>query len=190
MKGMTNAPKYIQNPLHEYQKQAQNFIINNKKCGLFLDMGLGKTRITLDTLVKLNPTSHVLIIAPKNVTKSTWIDEINKWEYPLRTKSLIIDKKGKPLSKKKRLELYEKAIDEKTNLYFINRELITDLIDNMPIRNNKKIWCFPNVVIDELHSFKNYKSKRFIALKKVTQHIDRFIGLTGTPTPAGLMDLW
>lgn len=148
------------------------------------------TRITLSALYDLNPTGHVLVIAPINIARSTWIDEIKKWNMPLRYKSLIVNEKGKKLSRKKRLERYEQVLNEPPTIYFINRDLVADLVENAPVRNGRKIWAFPNIVIDELQSFKNYASQRFKALKAVLPCVTRLIGLTGTPTPKGLMDLW
>lgn len=183
--------------LHDYQNEAKNFILTHPKCGLFLPVGLGKTLSTLQALYELNPTSHVLIIAPINVAKSTWIDEIEKWGYPFRYKSLILNEKGKQLKRKERLQLYEEACDlfdgkpgAAPTVYFINRDLVPDIVDNMPIRNGLPMWCYPNVIIDELQSFKSYSSQRFKKLQYVSPCIQRFIGLTGTPTPKSLEDLW
>lgn len=176
--------------LHPYQIQARNFIMQHPYCGLFLDMGLGKTLITLSALYELNPSGHVLVVAPKNVARSTWFDEIEKWNIPLRAKSLIVNNKGNKLSREKRLEGYRQVLHEPPTIYFINRELITDLIENRPIVNGQPTWLFPNVVIDEIQSFKTHRAKRFKALQTVRPNIQRLIGLTGTPTPNGLMDLW
>lgn len=148
------------------------------------------TRITLSALHDLNPTGHVLVIAPINIARSTWIDEIKKWNMPLRYKSLIVNEKGKKLSRKKRLERYAEVLNEPPTVYFINRDLVADLVENAPVINGRKVWAFPNIVIDELQSFKNYSSQRFKALKAVLPCVTRLIGLTGTPTPKGLMDLW
>lgn len=83
------------NILHDYQKYARDFIIDRACSGLFLDVGLGKTLITLSALYKLNPPCPVLIIAPKNVARTTWFDEIDNWKLPIRIKSLINNDKGK-----------------------------------------------------------------------------------------------
>lgn len=176
--------------LHPYQEAAKQFIIDHPKCGLFLDMGLGKTLITLKALMEIKPAGHILIIAPKNIAKSTWLAEIAKWDIPVRTKSFVANANGKDLTKKERLQLYESIPDEPPAMWFINRELIADLINHMPVINKKKTWFFPTVVIDELQSFKSHSSMRFKALKSISSCITRFIGLTGTPTPNGLMDLW
>lgn len=193
-KGLNTMPTAA---LHDYQIAAKNFILTHPKCGLFLPVGLGKTVSTLQALYELNPTSHVLVIAPINVAKATWIDEIRKWDYPFRYKSLILNERGKKLTRKKRLKLYEEACDlfdgkpgAAPTIYFINRELVPDIVDNMPIRNGVPMWCFPTVIIDELQSFKSYNALRFKKLKYVSNCIFRFIGLTGTPTPKSLEDLW
>lgn len=177
-------------PLHTYQKIIRQFIEDTPYCGLFLDMGLGKTLITLSALYDLNPTGHVLVIAPKTIARSTWQDEIDKWQIPLRTKSFICNEKGKKLSKEKRMKLYEEMQTAPPTIYFINRDLICDLVKNMPVVNGKSVWYFPIVVLDESQSFKNHKAERFKAMKRVRPAISRMIELTGTPTPKGLMDLW
>ena len=171
-------------PMHNYQKYAMNFIITHPYCGLFLEMGMGKTYTTLMALCNLNLKSHVLVIAPKNIARSTWIDEIEKWQIPFRTKSLIVKPNGKNFTKKERLAIYQQVLNDPPTVYFINRELIPDLVGNLPV------WPFPNVVIDESQSFKTYNSKRFKALKSIRPFVERMILLTGTPTPNGLMDLW
>ena len=112
--------------LHPYQQFAKNFIIQHPKCGLFLDMGLGKTLITLSALMEIKPQGHILVIAPKNIARSTWLDEIAKWQIPVRTKSFIVDENGKKLSKEKRLALYESVPSEPPTMWFINRELVAD----------------------------------------------------------------
>lgn len=170
--------------LHDYQKFAHDFILTHPFCGLFLDMGMGKTLTTLSAIYDLNPNCHVLVIAPKNIARSTWLDEIEKWHLPLRTKSFVVNEKDKQLTKAKRLELYKEALTAPPTMYFINRELVTDLV------KNTQQWCYPIVVIDEMQSFKTYDSARFKALKQVRPYIQRLIGLTGTPAPNGLMDLW
>jgi SNF2 family DNA or RNA helicase len=170
--------------LHDYQKFAHDFILTHPYAGLFLDMGMGKTLTTLSALYDLNPNGNVLIVAPKNIARSTWLDEIAKWKLPLRTCSFVVNEKDRPLSKAKRHELYEKAQTAPPAIYFINRELVCDLVEHT------KHWCYPIVVLDEAQSFKTYNSARFKALKKVRPQIQRLIELTGTPSPNGLMDLW
>ena len=173
-------------PLHSYQIFAKNFALTHPYCGLFLEMGLGKTSIVLETLWELNPSYHILIIAPKNIARVTWINEIKKWNMNIRWQSLIVNKRGKNLTKKKREELYE-SIPKNTNatVYFINRELVKDLVDHFP-----KQWPFKMIVIDESQSFKSYNAVRFKALKSIRNQTERIILLTGSPAPQSLEDLW
>ena len=179
-------------PLHDYQIVAKNFLIQHPKAGLFLDVGFGKTATTLAALCELANknmiSGHILIIAPKAIARSTWIDEMAKWGIKANVVSLIVNEKGKQLTKAKRIKLYEEIETHLPAFYFINREMIEDLIKWHS--TNKKKWPFPTVIIDELQSFKSYSSNRFRALKSVESQITRFIGLTGTPVPNGLMDLW
>ena len=178
--------------LHDYQELAVNFLLKTPKAGLFLDVGFGKTITTLKVLKTLASHrkihGHILLIAPKAIARSTWIDEMAKWDIKASVVSLIVNEKGKQLTKKKRLELYENIATEKPSFYFINRELVCDLV-KWHI-DNKKPWPFQTIIIDELQSFKSYNSERFKAIKKVMPYTKRFIGLTGTPIPNGLMDLW
>ena len=148
------------------------------------------TMTTLDALYDLNPKGHVLVIAPKNIARSTWIDEIEKWHMPLRTKSLIVKPNGKEFSKKERHEVYKQVFSDPPTIYFINREKIADLVENMPVINRMIQWPFPNIIIDESQSFKSYSSKRFKMLKKIRPAVERMVLLTGTPTPNGIEDLW
>ena len=163
---------------HDYQSYATSRIIKDKICGMFLDCGLGKSVITLTALDELMynyfKVYKVLVIAPLRVAQDTWSKECEKWEH---LKFLTISKVLG--SEKERL----RALGEKTALYVINRENVEWLV-----KNHK--WDFDMVVIDELSSFKSYSSRRFKALRKIRPLIKRIVGLTGTPTPNGLMDLW
>lgn len=174
-------------PLAPYQEHAKDFILHTPRCGLFLDCGLGKTLITLSAIYDLNPNGHVLVIAPKTVARAGWSNEIKKWGIPIRHKSLIVNERDKKLTKPKRLERYNAVLSEQPTMYFINRDLVVDLVKFF---KQVGYWPFPIVVIDELHSFKSYSAERFKALKSVQPCFQRLIGLTGTPTPNGLMDLW
>lgn len=176
--------------LRPAQRYSCDFVLDNKRVGLFLGLGLGKTLTTLEALYELNPHGHVLVVGPKPVMAATWVDEIAKWGYPFRTKSLMLDDRSRKLSRKARLERYAEVMTDAPTVYFINRDLVADLVDNMPKRNGKTIWPFPIVVLDEAQSFKSPSSNRFKALKRVSPAIDRLIELTGTPAPNGLMDLW
>lgn len=171
--------------LEPYQQYCKEFIKKTPYCALFLDMGLGKTLITLKALEEMALNAPILVIAPVNIAKFTWIEEIKKFNIQLPHESLIINDKGRKLSKKKRIERYQSVDPNQPKIYFINRELTQDIVEffypNFP---------FKTVVIDEVQSFKNHASVRFKALKKVRPQIEHLIGLTGTPTPNGLIDLW
>ena len=163
---------------HEYQRYASQFIIKHPSAGLLLDMGCGKSVITLTALNDLAydyfEISKVLIIAPKRVAESTWKGEIEKWDHLKElTYSVVLGNKGQR----------EKALEKQALIYIINRENVQWLIENHR-------WDFDTVVIDELSSFKSNKAQRFKVLKKVRPKIKRIIGLTGTPAPNSLMDLW
>lgn len=179
--------------LHDYQELAVQFAIDHPKCGLFLDLGLGKTLIALSVIERLykRERGHILIIAPKSIAKATWSAEMEKWGLDIPYESFIVNEKGKKLSRKKRLEAYQKAVNNPVRtVYFINRDMLSDLIENCPVMNNRKIWAFQTVIIDELQSFKSSDTKRFKALKSVMSAVNRFIGLTGTPTPNSIEDIW
>lgn len=165
---------------HKYQLTAINHVINVPKCGLFLDMGLGKTVSTLTAIKELKynrfQVNKVLIIAPKKVAEGTWSKEKDKWNHTKDFRvSLVLG------SQQKRI----KALSVNADLYIINRENIPWLVDYL--RND---WYFDTVVIDESSSFKNSRSKRFKALKMILPKINRLIELTGTPSPNGVEDLW
>ena len=153
--------------------------MDHKQSALFLEMGLGKTIITLtaiSNLILLGDVSRVLIIAPKKVAESTWSAEISKWEH---TKDLRVSKiLGTP---KQRIN----AINEDADTYIINRENIPWLVTNC-----FKCWKWDMCVIDELSSFKSNKAQRFKSLKKVRPYFKWIVGLTGTPAPNTLIELW
>ena len=163
---------------HNYQQFATDFILNQSICCLMLDMGLGKTVITLTALWQLAldsfDVSRVLVIAPKRVAEDTWPKELAKWEHLTGlTSSLVL---GSAAERKA-------ALQKKAFLYIINRENVAWLVKN-------HYWDFDMVVIDELSSFKSNKAERFKAMKKVRPMITRIVGLTGTPAPNTLLDLW
>lgn len=169
----------MQAKLRDYQKYAVNFILNHKQAGLFLDMGLGKTLSTLiaiNDLKLLEDLGKVLIIAPLSVAKNTWPAEIKKWDQTKNlTYALILGSQDQR----------SRALATSKDLYIINRENIPWLVNYY-----KKKWPFKTVIIDELSSFKNPAAKRFKALRLVRGRITRIIGLTGTPAPNSLLDLW
>lgn len=165
---------------HGYQAFSTEFILKHKSAGLFLECGLGKSVITLTAIVELMynmfDISKVLVIAPLRVADTTWQDEIEKWEH------LKYSKLSKILGSKKNRIM---ALYKKSDVYTINRENIPWLVDFY-----KNDWPFDMVVIDELSSFKSPSAKRFKALKKVRHKIKRIVGLTGTPAPNGLLNIW
>jgi len=163
---------------HDYQQYATEFVLEHPYCGLILDMGLGKSVITLTALWDLILDSfdcgRVLVVAPKRVAEDTWPKELAKWDHLKGlTYSLVMGSE-----KERRLALSKRAF-----LYIINRENVSWLVENYR-------WDFDTLVIDELSSFKSAKAQRFRALKKVRPLIKRVIGLTGTPSPNTLIDLW
>lgn len=165
---------------HSYQKYAAGFIENNPISCLLLDMGLGKTAITLTALLNLLfdsfVTHKILVIAPLRVARDTWPDELKKWEHLnfLRFSVAV----GSESERKA-------ALWQKADIYIINRENVVWLIEESGM-----VFDFDTVVIDELSSFKSHQAKRFKALLKVRPFVKRIIGLTGTPSSNGLMDLW
>lgn len=163
---------------HDYQKFAIDFIEKNPVSALFLDCGLGKTIITLTAIQNLMYDSFdvrkVLIIAPLRVARNTWSAEIEKWEHLQNlTYSIAVGTEQERLA----------ALHKKADIYIINRENVQWLVENYP-------FDFDMVVIDELSSFKNHQTKRFRSLLKVRPKVKRIVGLTGTPSSNGLMDLF
>ena len=165
---------------YPYQEYAAQQIIDNPAIGLFLDMGLGKTVITLTALRELKynrwAVNKVLIIAPKKVAEDTWQVEAQKWQHlqGLRVVGVL----GTAAQRMA-------ALGTAADIYVINRENTQWLVEYYG-RN----WPFDTVVLDESSSFKNHQAKRFKALRTVRPRINRIIELTGTPNPHGLMDLW
>ena len=163
---------------YKYQSFASDFILEHPYCGLILDMGLGKTVITLTALFALAldyfSAGKILVIAPKRVAEDTWSKELKKWEHLIGLKAVLV------LGTKKQRE---EALKESADIYIINRENVVWLVEN-------HAWNFDTVVIDELSSFKSSKAQRFKAMKHVRPKVSRLIGLTGTPSPNGLLDLW
>ena len=165
---------------HSYQEYAIRYIETHPISALLIDMGLGKTSITLTAIRNLLFDSFevckVLVIAPLRVAKNTWTDEIKKWEHlSTLTYSLIVGNENERLS----------ALNEKADIYIINRENVDWLVNKSGYK-----FDFDMVVIDELSSFKNHQSKRFKSLMKVRPFVKRIVGLTGTPSSNGLMDLF
>ena len=163
---------------HNYQQFATDFILEHPISCLMLDMGLGKTVITLTALWQLAldsfDVSRILVIAPKRVAEDTWPKELSKWEHLSGMDATLV--MGTQAER-------EAALHQQTFLYIINRENVSWLVENHR-------WDFDMVVIDELSSFKSNQAQRFKAMKKVRPLVSRIVGLTGTPAPNSLLDLW
>lgn len=186
---------FVMPTLYPHQEPVKDWIAQRPKAGVFLDVGGGKSLSTLSALAQVRPNGHILVVAPINIARSTWLDEIDKFGFPLRTKSLIVNERDKKLDRKKRLALYEQVFNDPPTMYFINVDLVHDLVDQMPVvrmpDGTREIqWPFPTVIIDESQAFKNPTSRRFKALAKIHSATTRLIELTGTPTPQSLLDLW
>lgn len=165
---------------HEYQQYAIEYIETHPVSAVLLDMGLGKTSITLtalhDLLFDRFEAHKVLIIAPLRVARNTWPAELQKWDHLQDlTVSVVVGN----------AEERNAALAKQADLYVINREMVLWLVEQSGYK-----FDFDTVVIDELSSFKNHQSKRFKALMKVRPKVKRIIALTGTPSSNGLMDLW
>lgn len=165
---------------HNYQKSAEDYIVEHPIAAVFLSMGLGKTVITLSAINRLLfdtfDVFKVLIIAPLRVARDTWKEEIEKWDHLNAIRySIAVG------SERERLD----ALKRDADIYIINRENVEWLVDKAHIP-----FDFDMIVIDELSSFKSGRAKRFKALLKVRPRLKRIVGLTGTPASNGLIDLW
>lgn len=165
---------------HPYQEFCARAILDKPAVGLFLDMGLGKTAITLTAINELRygrfAIKKCLVIAPKKVAEATWQREAAKWDNLRHLRFATVLGSAKNRIK----ELYRPA-----DIYVINRENVDWLVDYY-----KNDWPFDMVVVDESSSFKSHRAKRFKSLASIRSHIQRIVELTGTPSPNGLMDLW
>lgn len=165
---------------HEYQKYATEFVLKHPVAAVFLEMGLGKSVITLTALFDLCLDQFlirkVLVIAPLRVARDTWPSEIQKWDHLKGLTWAVVV--GTAAERKA-------ALMQKADIYIINRENVDWLINKSGIP-----FDFDMIVIDELSSFKSWQAKRFKSLLKVRPFVKRIVGLTGTPSSNGLMDLW
>ena len=164
---------------YDYQRTAMQWIMDKPHCGLFLDMGLGKTVSTLTAIQQLIDdceVSRVLVVAPKKVAETTWSTEAEKWEHlhDLKVVKVLGSEKQRCL-----------ALIEKADVYVISRDNFVWLVGKYGGQ-----LPFDALVIDELTSFKSAKSERFKAMRVALPSVKRVIGLTGTPAPNGLIDLW
>ena len=165
---------------HEYQRFCIDQIVEKHRVGLFLDMGLGKTVISLTAVRILRyerfEANKVLVIAPKKVAEGTWTMEALKWDH--LQDLVVVPVLG---SEKQRIA----ALGINADVYVINRENVVWLRDLY-----RNAWPFDMVIVDEASSFKNHQARRFKALASVSSHIRRMVLLTGTPSPNGMLDLW
>ena len=176
------APDFSPDDLHAYQLHAVEYIKRTPHSALWLDMGLGKTVITLTALADLLDeciSRRVLVIAPLRVARSVWPVEGERWSHLGAANLQVQQILGTPAQRKEQLAA-------SADVYVINRELVPWLVELY----GRKDWPFDTVVIDEATAFKNPASQRFKALKKVRPQIERMIQLTGTPASNGLLDLW
>lgn len=165
---------------HPYQQYCIDQVLQKPAIGLFLDMGLGKTSITLSAISELKygrfEVQRVLVIAPKKVAEATWQREAAKWDNLKHLRfSTVLGSESKHI----------RALNTPADIYVVNRENVVWLVDYY-----KNDWPFDMVVCDEFSSFKSHRAKRFKALSAIRPHIKRIVGLTGTPSPNGLEDLW
>ena len=165
---------------HEYQRFVIDYIKKNPIAAVFLDMGLGKTSITLtalnDLLFDSFDVHRILVVAPLRVARNTWSSEIKKWEHLQDLQySIVVGTEKERMS----------ALEKRADIYIINRENVQWLVE----KSGKK-FDYDMVVVDELSSFKNHEAKRFRAFMKVRPKVKRIVGLTGTPSSNGLMDLF
>ncbi len=164
---------------YEYQKAAIKWVLDKPYCGLFLDMGLGKSVVTLTAIRQLIDDCEInnaLVVAPKKVAESTWTAEADKWEH---LHSLKVAKVMG--TEKQRIA----ALEQKADVYVIGRDSFVWLVGRC-----NGVLPFDMLVIDELTSFKSPKSNRFKAMRMARPTVSRVVGLTGTPAPNGLIDLW
>ena len=165
---------------HEYQVFATEYILKNPIAAILLDMGLGKSVITLTAIFDLTLDSFlirkVLVIAPLRVARDTWPAEIEKWDHLYGLKYAV----AVGSERERKVALMQKA-----QVHLINRENIEWLITKSGLP-----FDYDMVVVDELSSFKSHQAKRFMSLLKVLPLVNRIVGLTGTPSSNGLMDLW
>ena len=165
---------------HAYQARAVRHILTHPFCALFMEMGLGKTVVTLTAIRALREdyleAGRPLVIAPKSVARNTWTAEASKWDHLSGLRIALV--MGTPAQRRK-------ALEEDADVWVTNRDNVSWLTRELGVG-----WDFDTVVLDESTSFKNWQSKRWKSLNAVRPRIRRMVLLTGTPAPNGLMDLW
>lgn len=166
---------------HPYQTRAIQWVLEHPYCGLFLEMGLGKSVITLTAIARLLDECEIcgaLVVAPKSVAESTWSAETAKWRHLQGLKVEVITGDAKRR---------QKALKSSADIHVVSRNNLTWVLEQFP---NSKSLPWDMLVLDELTSFKNPSALRFKALKRKRALFARVVGLTGTPAPNGLKDLW
>jgi SNF2 family DNA or RNA helicase len=170
--------------LRGYQNRGQEFIKKTRRCGLFLDMGLGKTIITLTAVTDLlngGTISRVLLVAPKRPAEAVWRQEAKKWQHTKHlTFKLIMGNEQKRLL----------ALNSQAQVHIINVDNLRWLLRVLKSRQKKQAWPYDMLVIDESSMFKSPKAKRFAQLRYYVKRFDRRVILTGTPRPKSLLDVW
>ncbi len=164
---------------HFYQLALIDFIKQKKKAGLFIDMGLGKTSISLTAVKDILEdfaALNVLVIAPLRVANTVWKQEAQKWEH---LKDLNIEICTGSLQERK------SQLKKKADIHIINKENVQWLVEHF-----EKQWKWDLIIIDESSTFKSHKAKRFKYLRKILKNVSHLILLTGTPSPQSLLDLW
>lgn len=181
-------------PVEDYQAKCMAFITQHPKCGVFLDIGYGKTLTTLAAIGLLG-CRNVLVVAPKAIARTTWHAEVKKWNLPYDCYSMV-ERTDQKSGKKKLIELknlsplyasVSKTPKDRTSIFITTRDRIYHLVDWC---QNNRNWPFDMIVCDEFQSFKSGTSRRTKAVTLLAQHTPRLIGLTGTPMPQGLEDVW
>jgi len=164
-----------------YQQYCINKIMDQPEIGLFLDMGMGKTVITLTAIEQLLydcfEVGKVLVIAPLRPAAQTWPEEIRKWDHLQNLRAVTVLGSVK---------MRQSALEAAADIFIINRDNVSWLVNHY----QGKRWPFDTIIIDELSSFKAANTRRFKALRSIRPYVNRIIGLTGTPAPNGLLDLW
>ena len=188
--------------LRDYQVTAKDFIVGTPRCAVYLGMGMGKTLTTLSALYEIRPPGNILVVAPLNIARSTWLDEIADHGFPLRTVSLIVDENDKRLSRKKRYELYESIESSPPAMYFINQHLLADLVGffnpkGVPksihpdmAKSRPPRFPFETLIIDEAQIISSPKATITRTVAYVSHAVSRVIELTGTPVTEGYLKIW
>lgn len=187
-------PALKQIPLEDYQVKCMKFMLYHPKCGVFLDIGYGKTLTTLASIGLLG-CRNVLVVAPKAIARTTWHSEVKKWNLPYDCYSMV--EKTNPrtgkltmIPQKDLIPLYSACAHtpkDRTSMFITTRDRIVHLAEWC---KDNDIWPFDMIVCDEFQSFKGGKTNRTKAITELSEHTKRLIGLTGTPMPNSLEDVW